>query len=151
MASTAYNPGTLRAKRMQLPIRIRLSISYFIIFSVAGILLCCASYLMARRSLYIALDHELDEQIDDVRDFFSARGLAGDLDGAPAVAEAEFALKDDGKWLQIADDRGRWIYRAHRMMITPHDLPSASTLPTKGAFKEYGAGIKRIRALTRAF
>ncbi len=73
------------------------------------------------------------------------------LDGAPAVAEAEFALKDDGKWLQIADDRGRWIYRAHRMMITPHDLPSASTLPTKGAFKEYGAGIKRIRALTRAF
>jgi signal transduction histidine kinase len=146
-----YNAHTLRNPIMNLPIRIRLSISYFVIFSVAGILLCCASYLMARRSLYIALDHDLDEHIDDVRDFFAAHNLAGDFDRAREEAGAEFALKDDGKWLQIQDEHGRWIYRARRMMIAPHDLPRASALPAQGSIAEYGAGPKRVRALRRAF
>jgi signal transduction histidine kinase len=136
---------------MQLPIRIRLSISYFVIFSVAGVLLCCASYFMAQRSLYIAFDHELDEHVDDVRDFFAAHHLANDFDRARDESAAEFGLKDDGKWLQIADEQGRWIYRARRMMISPHDIPAASTLPLKGSFIEFGAGIKKVRALRRSF
>lgn len=136
---------------MPLPIRVRLSISYFAIFSVAGILLCLASYLMARQSLYIALDHELDEHIDDVHDFFAARDLAHDYDRARAEVSAEFTLKDDGKWLQIQDDHGRWIYRARRMMISPHDLPHASALPSKGNIVEFAADAKRVRSLRRAF
>jgi len=136
---------------MQLPIRIRLSISYFVIFSAAGVLLCCAAYFMAQRSLYIALDHELDEHIDDVHDFFAAHNLGNDNDRARDESAAEFGLKDDGKWLQIADQQGRWIYRARRMMITPHDMPPASALPLKGSFIEYGAGPKKVRALCRAF
>jgi heavy metal sensor kinase len=136
---------------MQLPIRIRLSISYFVIFSAAGILLCLASYLMARQSLYTAFDHELDEHIDDVHDFLAARNLASDYDRARAEVTTEFALKDDGKWLQIQDDQGRWIYRARRMMIAPHGLPSASTLPSQGSFEEFAADAKRVRCLRRAF
>ena len=136
---------------MRLPLRIRLSISYCIIFSLAGILLCIASYLMARRSLYIALDHELDEHIDDVRDFFAAHHLASDFVGAQAETAAEFSLKDDGKWLQIQDDQGRWIYRARRMMIAPHDLPPASGLPAQGSIAVFGAGPKSVRALRRSF
>jgi signal transduction histidine kinase len=136
---------------MQIPIRIRLSISYFVIFSVAGVLLCCASYWMARRSLYTALDHELDEHIDDVHDFFVANSLSGDYDRARTAVSGEFALKDDGKWLQIQDDHGRWIYRARRMMIAPHDVPPASTLPPRGSIVVFSADGKSIRALCRAF
>ncbi|HUB50594.1 MAG TPA: HAMP domain-containing sensor histidine kinase [Terracidiphilus sp.] len=136
---------------MQLPIRIRLSISYFVIFSVAGVLLCCAAYFLAQRSLYIALDHELDEHVDDVHDFFVAHQLANDFDRARTESAAEFGLKDDGKWLQIADEQGRWIYRARRMLISPHDMPHASTLPLKGSFIEFGVGPKKVRALRRAF
>lgn len=136
---------------MQLPIRIRLSISYFVIFSLAGILLCFSSYVMARRSLYVALNHELDEHIDDVRDFFAAHHLAGDYERARAETSAEFSLKDDGKWLQIADQQGRWIYRGKRLMIAPHDLPPASALPPKGVVAEFDAGAKRIHSLRRSF
>jgi signal transduction histidine kinase len=136
---------------MQMPIRIRLSISYFVIFSVAGVLLCCAAYFMAQRSLYLALDHELDEHVDDVRDFFAAHNLANDLERARQETAAEFGLKDDGKWLQIADDRGHWIYRARRMLIAPHDMPAASALPPEGGYIEFGARLKRVRALRRAF
>lgn len=136
---------------MHLPIRIRLSISYFAIFSLAGILLCCASYFMARESLYIAVDHDLDEHIDDVRDFFAAHDLGNDFDRARALAQTEFELKDDGKWLQIRDEQGRWIYRSRRMMIAPHDMPAAPALPTKGSIMEFGAGPKRVRSLRRSF
>jgi len=136
---------------MHLPIRIRLSISYFVIFSVAGVLLCCATYFMARHSLYIALDHELEEHVDDVRDFFAAHNLAKDGDRARQEAADEFGLKDDGKYLQIADEQGHWIYRARRMMIAPHDMPAATALPPQGSYIEYGARPKRVRALRRAF
>jgi signal transduction histidine kinase len=136
---------------MQIPIRIRLSVSYFVIFSVAGVLLCCAAYFISQRSLYIGFDHELDEHVDDVRDFFAAHHLAGDIDRARNESAAEFGLKDDGKWLQIADEQGRWIYRARRMMISPHDMPLASALPPKGSFIEFGAGPKKVRTLRRAF
>ncbi len=136
---------------MQIPIRIRLSISYFVIFSVAGVLICCAAFFMARHSLYLALDHELDEHIDDVHDFFAAHNLANDIDRARAETVAEFDLKDDGKWLQIADEQGRWIYRARRMLITPHNVPAASALPSHGSFIEFGVGPKKVRALRRAF
>ena len=136
---------------MQLPIRIRLSISYFVIFAIAAILLCFASYLMAQHSLYLAFDHELDEHIDDVRDFFIAHALADDVDRARRETQAEFELKDDGKWLQIADKQGEWIYRGRRMLITPHGVPAALSLPLKGSIIEFGAGQKRVRSLQRAF
>jgi signal transduction histidine kinase len=136
---------------MQIPIRIRLSISYFVIFSMAGILLCLASYVMARRSLYKALDHELGERIDDVHDFFAAHDLISDLSRARPLVAAEFDLKDEGKWLQIQDDQGRWIYRSRRMMIAPRDVPSATVLPPEGDIVVFAADGKRIRSLRRAF
>jgi signal transduction histidine kinase len=153
MSETAapYNGLAPQVQRMQLPIRIRLSISYFVIFSIAGVLLCCASYVMARRSLYIALDHDLDEHIDDVHDFLATRGLGSDYERTKSETTAEFSTKDDGKWLQIQDEQGRWIYRARRMMIAPHDLPAASALPAKGSILEFGAGPKRLRSLRRSF
>jgi len=143
--------ATVRGTCMQLPIRIRLSISYFVIFSVAGVLLCCAAYFMAQHSLYIALDHDLDEHVDDVHDFFVAHKLANDLERARQESADEFGLKDDGKWLQIADEQGRWIYRAGRMLVDPHDMPAASQIPARGSFIEFRAGIKKVRALRRAF
>jgi signal transduction histidine kinase len=147
----AYNYSCSRLQRMHLPIRIRLSISYSLIFLLAGTILCVASYWMARRSLYLSLDHELDEHIDDVRDFFAAHHLAGDPARAASEVNAEFSLKDDGKWLQIADDQGNWIYRPRRMLLTPHDLPPSSALTFAGSYFEFTAGGKKVRSLRRAF
>ncbi len=136
---------------MQLPIRIRLSIWYFVIFSFAGLLLSAASYYLARRSLYLELDHELGEHIDDVRDFFRAEGLGGDYQRERAEIAAQFQLQDEGKWLQIQDDQGRWVFRPWRMQIAPHDVPLAKSLSADGNYAEFPAGTKRIRSLRRSF
>jgi heavy metal sensor kinase len=136
---------------MKLPIRIRLTIGYFVIFSLAGILLCCASYAMARRSLHIAVDHDLDEHIDDVRDFFAAHRLGANFEQTRTEVSSEFELKDDGKWLQIRDDQGRWIYRSRRMLLAPHDIPIAGPLPPQGRISSFSAASKRVRSLIRPF
>jgi signal transduction histidine kinase len=136
---------------LKLPIRIRLSVSYFLIFAFAGTLLVCASWYMGRRSLYFELDHEMDEHIDDVRDFIGAHHLGSEDAQARAAIAVEFQLKDDGKWLQVADGNGNWIYRPWRMRIAPHNLPAAATIPAGGSFTEFAAGSKTVRALRRTF
>src|SRR6202021_3863982 len=126
------NEPVSRISPMKLPIRIRITISYFIIFSLAGILLCCTSYLMARRSLYLAVDHDLDEHVDDVRDFFMTHQLGADFEQTRAQVNAEFKSKDDGKWLQIRNDQGQWVYRSQRMLLASHDLSDPALLSSRG-------------------
>ncbi len=135
---------------MRLSIRTQLSIRYSLTFALAGVLLCFASYLMARGSLRNTVEHELDEHIDDVRDYFLTRGLSADAATAGAQVSTEFESKDDGKWLQIEDDQGRWIYRARRMLTVPQELPPAATLPARGKLVEFVAQEKRVIALIRA-
>lgn len=136
---------------MHLPIRIRLSISYFVIFSLAGIILCAASYIMARRSLYVALDHSLDEHIDDVRDFIAAHALADDSERARQELADQFKIKDEGKWLQIADAKGHWIYRSPHLELASHGLPPLALVPRQGNFAEFIIGSVHVRSLCRTF
>jgi signal transduction histidine kinase len=150
-SALAYTGRILQVQGMTLPIRIRLTIGYLVIFSLAGILLCCASYMMARRSLYIAVDHDLDEHIDDVRDFFAAHHLGAGYEQARSQVSAEFGLKDDGKWLQIRDDQGRWIFRSRRMMLAPHDIPFSDPRLPHGSISSFTAASKKVRSLVRSF
>jgi signal transduction histidine kinase len=143
--------GSFRNDPLKLPIRIRLSVTYSFIFAVAGVLLVAASWFMARRSLYFELDHEMDEHIDDVRDFIAANHLGGDVTKAQAAIAGEFELKDEGKWLQVEDGMGHWIYRPSRMLIDPQNMSPAAALPPEGIFTEFTANEKTVRALRRSF
>lgn len=106
---------------------------------------------MARRSLYVVLDHELDEHIDDIRDYISTHQQGNDFRGLQRTVTSEFRIKDEGKWLQIKDDQGRWIYRSPHILIAPHDLPAAEALPTRGRSGEFGVAPHHFRSLQRAF
>ncbi|MGB9144403.1 MAG: HAMP domain-containing sensor histidine kinase [Acidobacteriaceae bacterium] len=136
---------------MSLPIRIRLSISYFLIFACACALLVGAAWWMARRSLLFELDQEMQEHIDDVHDFVVANDLGADEARTRAAIYAEFSRQDEGKWLQIEEGQGNWIYRPWRMLLSPQSLPPAAFLPAHGDFIEFPAGRHTVRALRRAF
>jgi signal transduction histidine kinase len=136
---------------LSLPIRTRLSLSYFFIFAFAGSLLAGASWWLARQSLLFELDHEMDEHIDDVHDFVAANGLIGDEAKARSAIAAEFGLKDEGKWLQIEGAQGHSIYRSRHMLIASHAMPPAASLPVKGSFLDFRAGGDPVRSLRRAF
>jgi signal transduction histidine kinase len=125
--------------------------SYFLIFACAGLLLTGAAWAMARHSLLFELDHEMDEHIDDIHDFMAANGLMGDETRAGAAIEEDFARKDEGKWLQIVDGRGNWVYRSGHMLFAPHGVPAARSLPRRGNFLNFTAHGEPVRSLRRAF
>jgi len=138
-------------KPAQLPIRIRLSLSYFLMFTLASSLLVAATWDIARHSLLFELDHEMGEHIDDVHDFIVANRLGADEARTRAAIYAQFNRQDEGKWLQIEEKPGGWIYRPWRMLLNPQSLPPATSLPVDGSFIEFTAGRHKVRALRRAF
>jgi heavy metal sensor kinase len=100
---------------MNLPIRLRLTLLYFSFFALAGVLLAVASWLLLERSLTALMLHELDERIDDLQ----AALASGPPDTAMLRAELlrEYRLKDEGKWLQITNNQGEWLYYSARARV----------------------------------
>ena len=99
---------------MNLSIRLRLTLLYFSFFALAGVLLGLASWLLLERSLTALMLHELDERIDDLQSFLASRPPGTGLEAMRAELLREYRLKDEGKWLQITDGRGEWLYFSSR-------------------------------------
>jgi heavy metal sensor kinase len=100
---------------MNVTIRLRLTLLYFSFFALAGVLLSLASWLLLERSLTALMLHELDERIDDIQAFLTGRPADTDIRRAELLRE--YRLKDEGKWLQITDSRGTWLYFSDRSRV----------------------------------
>ena len=113
---------------MNLTIRLRLTLLYFSFFAVAAGLLSLASWFLLDRSLTALMLHELDERMDDLQAFLSSRPPGTDIDKLQAELLHEYRLKDEGKWLQITDGRGDWLYFSTRARVAD-PLPSLPANP----------------------
>jgi heavy metal sensor kinase len=134
---------------MNLSIRLRLTLLYFSFFALAGVLLSLVSWLLLERSLTALMLHELDERIDDLQSFLSSRPPDTGTDGLRADLLREYRLKDEGKWLEITDGRGEWLYFSARGRVAdllPPPPPAPGSLipfvPSQGHV---------LRTLTREF
>ena len=58
--------------------------------------------------------HELDERVDDVESFLSKRTPGLNLQELRDELLQEYRQKDEGKWLQVIDDEGNWLYFSSR-------------------------------------
>jgi signal transduction histidine kinase len=58
--------------------------------------------------------HELDERVDDVQSFLSKRTSGLNLQELRDEFLQEYRHKDEGKWLQVIDDDGNWLYFSSR-------------------------------------
>jgi heavy metal sensor kinase len=81
---------------------------------LAGIFLSVASWFLLRQSLDSLMLHELDERVDDVESFLSKRTSGLDLQELRDELLQEYRQKDEGKWLQVVDDDGNWLYFSSR-------------------------------------
>ena len=73
-----------------------------------------ASWFLLRQSLDSLMLHELDERVDDVESFLSKRTSGLDLQELRDELLQEYRQKDEGKWLQVVDDDGNWLYFSSR-------------------------------------
>lgn len=113
-----------------LSIRTRLTLWYFCFFATAGLLLGVASWFLLQRSLDSLLLHELDERTDDVENFLGSHGPEASLETLRAELMREYRVKDEGKWLQILDQSGNWLYYSSRGGIA-RPIPPLPSSPGK--------------------
>ena len=130
-----------------LPIRVRLTLWYFAMFASAATLLCLASLWMLRRSVDVTEYHDLQERAEDVQEVLSHESPDNSLAQITEDFAAIYNLKDDGKYLQVRDEQGNWIYRSKRMIAQNPDLPAPGLLQKDGSISEFHQGTRFVRIL----
>jgi heavy metal sensor kinase len=117
-------------------------------FASAAALLCVASLWMLKRSVDETEYHELQERTDDVRELLSHEDSARSLDQLRKDFAAVYDFKDDGKYLQVKDERGNWIFRSKRMIAQNPELPAPERIPATGLMAKFHQGTRFVRILT---
>lgn len=130
-----------------LSIRLKLTLWYSFMFASAAVLICLASYWMLQRSLEATAYHDMQERAEDVQLILIHDGPARSLDELRSDFSAFYAYKDDGKYLQIRDDHGNWLFRSRRLAASNPTLPSADQIPAMGLISEFHQDDDLIRAL----
>ena len=130
-----------------LPIRVRLTLWYFAMFASAATLLCLASLWMLRRSVDETEYHELQERAEDVQVVLSHEDPAQNLRKISDDFSSIYEMKDDGKYLQVRDAEGNWIFRSRRMIAQNPVLPAPGLLPKAGLIAEFHQGTRHVRIL----
>ncbi|MGA2847611.1 MAG: ATP-binding protein [Terracidiphilus sp.] len=130
-----------------LPIRVRLSLWYFAMFASAAMLLSATSLWMLRRSMDVTEYQELQERAEDVQLVLQHEDPSLSLDALKKDFDAVYSFKDDGKYLQVRDQDGNWIFRSKRMMQQNPDLPQPGKIPSEGIQSEFHQGTRFVRVL----
>jgi signal transduction histidine kinase len=132
---------------MALPIRIRLTLWYFIMFASAAALLSLTSFWMLKRSVDAAQYHELQERTDDIQEILSHEDPQSSVAQLGKDLAAIYTLKDDGKYLQVRDEQGNWIFRSQRMIAQNPYLSAPKLLPKTGTIAEFQQGAHTVQTL----
>ena len=131
----------------RLPIRLRLTLWYCAMFATAAVLLSVSSWWMLRRSLVATEYHELQERAEDVQLLLTQLGP----NATPEFLQQKFAeiyqVKDDGKYLQVLDQDGIWLYRSKRMIDEGLRPAAPGELSPQGTIVEFHQGTRYVRAL----
>jgi len=130
-----------------LPIRIRLSLWYFAMFATAACLLSAASWWMLQRSVDETEYHDLQERVEDVQLLLAHRDRNQSIENLQAEFDSIYSIKDDGKWLQVKDQDGNWIYRSKRIIAENPELPPPERIPAQGLITEFHQGSRYVRTL----
>ena len=133
------------------PIRIRLTIWYFAMFATAACLLSAASWWMLRRSVDATEYHDLQERAEDVQILLEHEGPHRSLQDLQQAFNSVYILKDDGKWLQVRDQDGNWIFRSKRMVEENLALQPPDRLPANGVITQFQQGTRSVRILSWPF
>jgi heavy metal sensor kinase len=110
-----------------LPIRIRLTVWYLVVFSLALAAFGVATWSIVRERLFAEVSHDLRDRVIAVEHYMSAQHAGITPEGMRRELREEYDAENQGTWLQILDENGEWTYRSQNMAAA---FPSA-TLPQK--------------------
>ena len=103
---------------------------------------------MLQRSVDSTEYHDLQERVEDVQLLLAHEDANTSIDTSRQEFIAIYSIKDDGKWLQVMDEDGNWIYRSKRMVAENLELARPDRLSNQGIITEFRQGTRYVRALT---
>jgi heavy metal sensor kinase len=131
---------------LRLPIRVRLAAWFFSVFALATLALLAACLWMVHRSILELETNELHERVRSVRRFLEVRP-ADETPDSQRRALAVYDVMHGGKWLQVIDEDGNWIYRSkHVAELYPH-LALPEGLGGEGKPFQYSASDSHVLAM----
>ena len=102
---------------------------------------------MLRRSLVATEYHELQERAEDVQLLLRQLGPHASLQILQQKFDEIYQVKDDGKYLQVLDQDGNWLYRSKRMIDEGLRPAAPGDLPHLGTTVEFHQGTRYVRVL----
>jgi signal transduction histidine kinase len=87
---------------------------------------------MLRHAIEMTLRQDLLERADDISVQLQLFGPHPDLEQTQSTFDTIYRFRDDGKWLQILDQDGHWVYRSQRMAALRAPLTLPQALPSTG-------------------
>lgn len=133
----------------RLPIRVRLTLWYLVVFALALVAFGASAWMLVRQRLYSEVGEQLQTRVAGVQRFMQAQRPGISTDRMRSELEDEYETEDQAVWLQIIDQDGKWMFRAHG---TPEVFPTATapqTLPARGRAWTARAGHERLRVIEK--
>jgi signal transduction histidine kinase len=118
-------------------------------FATAALLLSLTSWAMLRYSLDTTLHQDLEERVDDVRTQLHLFTHVPSDEPMQGRFDAIYRFRDDGKWLQILDENGHWIYRSQRMIAEDAPLALPKALEHAADISEFHQGSRFVRTFSK--
>lgn len=130
-----------------LPIRVRLTIWYTLVFAAALFCISLVSLWMVHRAVGELENNELQQRVRSVRRFLEARPRNESPSQLHEAITAAYDVSHGSKWLQVIDDRGNWIYRSPHVAALYPTLLSPQQASAAGSYFNYTAESVHVRAL----
>jgi len=131
----------------QLPIRVRLTVWYSLVFAAALFCIVFASLWMVHHAIGDLENQELQQRVRSVRRFLEARPAHEDPAELRSAIAADYEVSHGNKWLQVIDEHGNWLYRSSHVSAVYPDLALPQLADPAGRYFTYTAESIHVRAL----
>ena len=130
-----------------LPIRVRLTLWYSLVFAGALFFLGFASLWMVHRAIEDVENNELQQRVKSARQFLEVRPKNESPEQLREAFTAAYDIYHGHKWLQVIDERGVWAYRSPHVADVFPNLVLPQQLPAASSYFTYTAERLHVRAL----
>ena len=130
----------------QLPIRIRLTLWYSLVFATAMFAIGLTSLWLVHQAVDSLEQGELQQRVRSVKRFLDARPAKEDPAKLRAEITADYDVSHGNKWLQVIDENGNWLYRSSHVSDLYPTLVLPQNAPAAGHSFSYTADSVHVRA-----
>ncbi len=134
----------------RLPIRIRLTVWYLVVFSIALGAFGVAVWTLVRQRLYAEVAAQLQSRVSSVEHYMAAQREDITAEHMSGELKEEYDAEDEGTWLQIMDQDGRWLYRSQAMAAAFPSVNTPQSISTRGRAWTARVGRDRLRVIEQS-